>query len=63
MVGGLTGLGIGGALLWLVEYPVAFDWPWTLTLCGAAAVAVLAVTALTLPALWRTTEADGLRTE
>jgi hypothetical protein len=63
VVAALTGLGLGGALLWLVEHPAALDRSWTITLCAAATAAVLAVTVLTLPALWRMTEVEGLRTE
>jgi predicted lysophospholipase L1 biosynthesis ABC-type transport system permease subunit len=58
-----AGLGLGALLLDIVDEPRAFDWGAVAALSGAGAAVVLAVTALSLPPLWRVMRADGLRTE
>jgi hypothetical protein len=58
-----TGLGLGAALLRLVEVPVRPDWPAVGVISGAGLTVVLLVTALSMPALWRMMRPDGLRTE
>jgi hypothetical protein len=58
-----AGLGLGALLLSIVDEPAAFDWGAVAALSGAGAAVVLAVTALSLPPLWRVMRADGLRTE
>ena len=58
-----AGLGLGALLLNLVNEPASFDWGAVAALSGAGALVVLAVTALSLPPLWRVMRADGLRTE
>ncbi|MFI9644411.1 FtsX-like permease family protein [Micromonospora sp. NPDC051925] len=57
------GLGLGAALLRMVQAPVTVAWPVVGFSVGLGAVTVLAVTGLSLPLLWRLTRADGLRTE
>jgi hypothetical protein len=58
-----AGLGLGALLLSIVDQPAAFDWGAVAALSGAGVAVVLAVTALSLPPLWRVMRADGLRTE
>jgi predicted lysophospholipase L1 biosynthesis ABC-type transport system permease subunit len=58
-----AGLGLGALLLNIVNEPAVFDWGAVAALSGAGAAVVLAVTALSLPPLWRVMRADGLRTE
>jgi hypothetical protein len=58
-----AGLGLGALLLNIVGEPASFDWGAVAALSGAGAAVVLAVTALSLPPLWRVMRADGLRTE
>jgi hypothetical protein len=58
-----TGTGLAALLQSLVDIPIRLDWPGIVGVSGAAAVVVLAVTAASLPLLWRLTRADGLRTE
>ncbi len=58
-----AGLGLGALLLSIVGEPAAFDWGAVAALSGAGVAVVLAVTALSLPPLWRVMRADGLRTE
>ena len=58
-----AGLGLGTLLLDIVDEPAAFDWGAVAALSGAGAAVVLAVTALSLPPLWRVMRADGIRTE
>ncbi|MBX7267391.1 ABC transporter permease [Micromonospora sp. Llam7] len=50
-------------LLSVVGESVGFNWGATAGVSGAAALMVLAVTAASLPLLWRLTRADGLRSE
>ncbi|MGP9018850.1 ABC transporter permease [Streptomyces sp. BR1] len=56
------GTALGAALLHMVDKEIT-DW-WTFVpLAGAGAAAVLVVTVLSLPPLWRLMRPDGLRTE
>ncbi|MFK8848837.1 FtsX-like permease family protein [Streptomyces sp. Ac-502] len=57
------GLSVGLLLLHLVHKPMLPDWPGIAALAGTAGAVVLAVTALSLPLLWRLMRPDGLRTE
>lgn len=57
-----TGLGLGLALLNMVDKQVT-DWWAFLPIIGVGAGLVLLVTLLSLPPLWRMTRPDGLRTE
>lgn len=57
-----AGAGLGMVLLRIVSQPVRFNWPVTAGIAGAGAAVVL-LTALTMPALWRLMRPDGLRTE
>ncbi|WP_030671935.1 FtsX-like permease family protein [Streptomyces rimosus] len=57
------GLGLGLLLLHLVGKPVLPDWFGIAALTGSAGAVILAVTALSLPLLWRLMRPDGLRTE
>ncbi|MFH8406932.1 ABC transporter permease [Streptomyces sp. NPDC018019] len=57
------GLGLGLLLLHLVNKPVLPDWPAIAALTGTAGAVILAVTALSLPLLWRLMRPDGLRAE
>ncbi|MFE0626159.1 FtsX-like permease family protein [Streptomyces sp. NPDC058864] len=59
IVGGLV---LGRVMLGIVVKPVR-DWWVFLPYAGIGAVAVLVVTLLSLPVLWRLMRADGLRTE
>ncbi|KAB1161393.1 ABC transporter permease [Micromonospora sp. AMSO12t] len=57
------GLGLGAALLRMVQTPVTVDWPALGISTGLGAAVVLLVTGLSLPVLWRLTRPDGIRTE
>ncbi|WP_042440226.1 FtsX-like permease family protein [Streptacidiphilus albus] len=57
------GLALGAVLLHLAQLPQAFAWGTVLATAGMGAVAVLLVTALSLPALLRITRPSGLRFE
>ncbi|MGK5676007.1 FtsX-like permease family protein [Micromonospora sp. URMC 106] len=57
------GLGLGAVLLRMVHAPVAVAWPAVGVSTGLGAAVVLLVTGLSLPALWRLTRPDGIRTE
>ncbi|MFJ9039329.1 FtsX-like permease family protein [Streptomyces sp. NPDC102406] len=59
-VGG--GLVLGRLMLGMVDKPVT-DWLLFLPLAGVGAAAIVAVTLLSMPPLWRLMRADGLRTE
>ena len=59
----ITGAGLGALLLTMIQEAVRFDWRIIGGLSTAAAGVVLLVTLLSLPALWRITRPDGLRTE
>lgn len=56
------GLGLGGALAWLIEKQVA-DWWLFWPMAGVGGALILLVTLLSLPPLWRMMRPDGLRTE
>jgi hypothetical protein len=58
-----VGVGLGAVLLVMVDEPVGFSWGSIAGMAGAGAGVVLAVTALSLPQLWRLMRPDGLRTE
>ncbi|MFE7773952.1 FtsX-like permease family protein [Streptomyces sp. NPDC057445] len=58
-----TGLALGAVLLRMVGRPVSFDWGSVAAMTGIGAAVVLAVTALSLPPLWRMMRPEGLRTE
>ncbi|AEW96257.1 MULTISPECIES: FtsX-like permease family protein [Streptomycetaceae] len=58
-----AGLGLGALLLRLVRVPVGYDWSVVAQLTAAGAAVVAAVTALSLPPLWRMMRPEGLRTE
>lgn len=57
------GLGLGAVLLRMVQMPVTVAWPALGISTGLGAAVVLLVTGLSLPALWRLTRPDGMRTE
>ena len=59
----LVGTGLASLLLSINDVPVLIDWGAVLAMAAAGAAVVLLVTALTLPALWRLTRPEGLRTE
>ncbi|AHI01760.1 ABC transporter permease [Kutzneria albida] len=58
-----TGVGLAVLLLGISGRTVALDWPMIAAYCGTGALAVLAVTMLTLPSLWRAASVEGLRGE
>jgi hypothetical protein len=58
-----VGTGLGALLMRVFGMPPTIDWLGMLQLATAAAVAVLVVTALTLPALRRAIRPEGLRME
>jgi hypothetical protein len=58
-----AGTAIAIALLKITDQPVHLDWPVMALFAGIAAFVVLAVAALSTPALFRLMRADGLRTE
>ncbi|MGW5493350.1 ABC transporter permease [Streptomyces olivaceoviridis] len=58
-----VGLTLGAVLLKLAATPVSVDWASVLSLTGAGAAVVLAVTVLSLPPLMRMMRPEGLRTE
>ncbi|WP_446209895.1 FtsX-like permease family protein [Micromonospora sp. IBSANI012] len=57
------GLGLGAALLRMVQAPVTVAWPVVGLSVALGALTVLLVTGLSLPVLFRLTRPDGLRTE
>ncbi|PZG18347.1 hypothetical protein C1I95_13680 [Micromonospora craterilacus] len=57
------GLALGSVLLRMVNMPISVSWPVIGMSTGLAAAAVLLVTGLGLPALWRLMRPAGLRTE
>jgi predicted lysophospholipase L1 biosynthesis ABC-type transport system permease subunit len=59
----VAGIGLGAVLLAMVGEPIQLDWKGIGAIAGAAGAVVLLVTLLSLPALWRLTRPDGLRTE
>ncbi|MFF7636167.1 ABC transporter permease [Kitasatospora sp. NPDC008050] len=58
-----SGLALGTALLFLAKVPIGFAWGDIALMAGAGALAVLLITALSLPALLRRTGPAGLRYE
>jgi hypothetical protein len=58
-----AGFGLGTLLLMVSGKPLSYDWTGTAVLTAAGLGAVLVATMITLPALWRATGAEGLRTE
>jgi predicted lysophospholipase L1 biosynthesis ABC-type transport system permease subunit len=58
-----VGLTLGVVLLKMAATPVTVDWASVLSMTGAGAAVVLAVTLLSLPALMRLMRPEGLRTE
>lgn len=58
-----VGLGLGAVLLRMAGTPIRIDWTSVGILAGTGGGVVLAVTALSLPALIRLMRPDGLRTE
>jgi hypothetical protein len=58
-----AGIGLGALLLGIVGTPVRFDWASVAGMTAAGGAVVLAVTALSLPPLWRLMRPEGLRTE
>jgi hypothetical protein len=59
----VAGIGLGTALLSIVSGAGGVDPGYLAAIVGIAAATVLAVTALTLPVLWRLMRTEGLRTE
>jgi hypothetical protein len=59
----VTGLGLGALLLRILGADVQVAWADVLGMTAVGALVVLAVTAASLPVLWRTTRPAGLRTE
>ncbi|MER6677124.1 FtsX-like permease family protein [Streptomyces sp. NPDC000983] len=59
----VVGLTLGAVLLRMADTAVRVDWASLLSMTGAAAGVVLAVTLLSLPPLLRLMRPDGLRTE
>ncbi|MEU6506885.1 FtsX-like permease family protein [Streptomyces sp. NPDC046942] len=58
-----VGLTLGAVLLKMAGATIGVDWPSVLSMTGAGAGVVLAVTLLSLPPLLRLMRPDGLRTE
>ncbi|MFG2354009.1 ABC transporter permease [Streptomyces sp. NPDC048521] len=58
-----VGLTLGAVLLKMAATPVSVDWASVLSMTGAGAAVVLAVTLLSLPPLLRLMRPEGLRTE
>ncbi|MGW6723001.1 FtsX-like permease family protein [Streptomyces sp. NPDC054995] len=56
------GLGLGGALTWLIQKQVA-DWWLFWPMAGVGGALIVLVTLLSLPPLWRMMRPEGLRTE
>lgn len=59
----VLGTVLGGTLLAMVNRPVRLDWSSIAGMSGLATAVVLAVTAFSMPALWRLLRPSGLRTE
>ncbi|MDM4721971.1 hypothetical protein QTQ03_21125 [Micromonospora sp. WMMA1363] len=57
------GLGLGVVLLRMIGGPIAVNWPVVGVSTGLAAVVMMLLAGLSLPALWRLMRADGLRSE
>jgi predicted lysophospholipase L1 biosynthesis ABC-type transport system permease subunit len=58
-----AGLGLGSVLLRMTDQPIIVNWSAVGGIAAVAGAVVLAVTVLTLPALWRLVRPSGLRTE
>ena len=58
-----TGIALGSVLLRILDSPVQVAWADVAAMAGVGIVVVLAVTAASLPVLWRTMRPEGLRTE
>lgn len=58
-----VGLTLGAVLLRMTSTPVRVDWASVLSMAGAGAAVVLAVTLFSLPPLFRLMRPEGLRTE
>lgn len=58
-----TGALLSAVLLTIVDQPAAVDWGSVAAIAAAGAGLVLGVTMLSLPTLWRLTQASGLRSE
>jgi hypothetical protein len=58
-----TGIALGSVLLRILGTPVQVSWASVAAMAGVGVLVVLLVTAASLPVLWRTMRADGLRTE
>ena len=58
-----TGIALGSVLLRILGSPVQVAWADVAAMAGVGIVVVLAVTAASLPVLWRTMRPEGLRTE
>ncbi|WP_246341420.1 ABC transporter permease [Streptomyces physcomitrii] len=58
-----VGITLGAVLLKMVSAPVRVDWTGVASMAGIATAVVLAVTALSMPALLRLMRPEGLRTE
>ncbi|WP_427917296.1 FtsX-like permease family protein [Streptomyces sp. cg40] len=63
LVAGVVGTTLGNALLGLIGRTPVYDWSGMLAIGGIGAVASVAVTALTLPTLWRSSHPANLRHE
>jgi hypothetical protein len=63
LVVGLPRTALGGTLLGLVGRPMVHDWSTLQAIAGIGAAASVGVTLLTLPTLWPSTRAQGLRHE
>ncbi|MEU3031183.1 ABC transporter permease [Streptomyces incarnatus] len=63
LLASVVGLALGSVLLKMVGSPLGVDWQSVLSMTGAGALVVLAVTTLSLPPLLRLMRPEGLRTE
>jgi predicted lysophospholipase L1 biosynthesis ABC-type transport system permease subunit len=63
LVAGVVGTALGNALLGLIGRTSVYDWSSMLATAGIGAAASVAVTVLTLPALWRSSHPANLRHE
>jgi hypothetical protein len=59
----LTGIGLGSVLLRVLGSAVRISWSDVAAMAAVGVIVVLLVTAASLPVLWRTMRAEGLRTE
>ena len=63
LVAGVVGTALGSALLGLIGRTAVYDWNSMLAIAGIGAVASVAVTVLTLPTLWRSSNPENIRYE